>query len=53
MSQMNYILWAIVIVFFTTVMNLSTDNSSTSFSRSWSSSSGSSGSGWSSGGSHK
>lgn len=50
MSQMNYILWAIVIVFFTTVMNLSTDNSSTSFSRSWSSSSGS---GWSSGGSHK
>ena len=49
MNQVNYIMWAIVIVFVTTMINLSSNNSSGS-SRSWSSNSGS---GWSSGGGHK
>jgi uncharacterized membrane protein YgcG len=49
MNQVSYIIWAIAIVFLTTMINLSSDNSSGS-SRSWSSNSGS---GWSSGGGHK
>ncbi|HMU86679.1 MAG TPA: hypothetical protein PKL69_07485 [Agitococcus sp.] len=55
MSNIQYLLWATVIVFITTAINLSTNTgsySSSSSSRSWSS--GSSSGGWSyGGGGHK
>ncbi|MBL0230016.1 MAG: hypothetical protein IPP76_04140 [Moraxellaceae bacterium] len=50
MNQVNYIIWAIAIVFLTTMINLSSDNSSSGSSRSWSSGSGGS---FSYGGGHK
>ncbi|HQV80335.1 MAG: hypothetical protein KBF23_01750 [Agitococcus sp.] len=50
MSVSNYFVWAILIVFFTTFINLSSTSGGSGPSRSWSSSSGS---GWSSGGGHK
>ncbi len=49
MNQVSYIIWAIAIVFLTTMINLSSDNSSGS-SRSWSSGGGGS---FSYGGGHK
>jgi hypothetical protein len=51
MSQIQYVFWGILIVFVTTLLNISSSGGGLhSASRSWSTGSGS---GWSSGGGHK